>query len=95
MAFNLTPDDVVAPECCPIFGIKLQRGVHSETKRKGPADCSPSVDRIIPELGYVKGNVIVVSHLANRIRNDATPEQIHAVADFYEKLLSERGYHEN
>ncbi len=50
---------------------------------------SPSLDRIIPEKGYVKGNVIVVSNKANVIKNNATPEEIIAVGEFYKKLLEE------
>jgi hypothetical protein len=38
------------------------------------------VDRIVPELGYVKGNVIVVSCRANRIKSDATPDELERIA---------------
>lgn len=86
LPFNLTIEDVTPPEYCPILGIKLERG--HKGKAAGPQYCSPSVDRIIPELGYVKGNVIVISQLANAIKQNATPEQIRKVADFYERLLN-------
>lgn len=65
---------------CPIFGVELVVG----TKQH---DFSPSIDKIVPELGYVKGNVIVVSFLANRIKSNATPEQIMAAAKFYKRLV--------
>jgi hypothetical protein len=84
---NLTAEDVRAPEFCPVLGIRLER---NRGKGHGPAPNSPSVDRIIPELGYVKGNVIVVSNLANCIKHNATPEQIRLVADFYARLQAER-----
>ena len=39
----------------------------------------------------IKGNVIMVSHMANSIKNQATPDQIQKVATFYEKLYKEKG----
>ena len=71
--FNLTYEDIVIPEFCPILGTKLERG---EGK---PTPNSPTLDRIIPSLGYVKGNVRVISHRANTIKNDATIEELEAV----------------
>ena len=43
-----------------------------------------------PNKGYVKGNIIVVSMRANRIKTDATFDEIRKVADFYEKLLKDK-----
>jgi len=80
LPFDLTPDDVSIPEKCPVLGIPLSRGVGVRT------DNSPSLDRIIPSLGYVKGNVIVVSMRANRIKNDATLEELRTIAAFYSRL---------
>ena len=47
---------------------------------------SPSLDRIIPKKGYVEGNVIIVSDLANRIKADATLDEIKKVVEFYRKF---------
>ena len=52
---------------------------------------SPSLDRIDNTKGYEKGNVIMVSLMANSIKNQATPDQIQKVATFYKKLYKERG----
>ena len=38
-----------------------------------------------------KGNVIMVSHMANSIKNQATPDQILKVGNFYKKLYDEKG----
>jgi hypothetical protein len=59
--------------------VSLKRGV-------GKFDsCSPSLDRIVPELGYVKGNVRVISDRANRIKRDATLEELRAIVKYVEE----------
>lgn len=62
--------DITVPEFCPVFGVRLQRGVKRRT------DASPSLDKIIPALGYTPGNVWVISWRANRIKNDATLQEL-------------------
>lgn len=74
----------IMPEMCPVLNIQLQRNQGVQ------ADNSFSVDRIVPALGYVKGNVIIVSYRANRIRNDATIDELEAVASFYKTLLCDK-----
>jgi len=66
---------------CPIFKIKFERG---------NLDQSPSLDRIIPKLGYVKGNVQIMSHKANRIKNNATFEELVIIGKYYERQLASR-----
>ena len=39
-----------------------------------------SIDRIDSTKGYEKGNVWVISGRANRIKNDATPEELMRIA---------------
>lgn len=79
--FNLKLEDIIIPEICPVLGIPLSINYH-----KHPADNSPSVDRIIPSKGYIKENIIIISNKANRIKTDATAEEIDKVAKFYLKL---------
>ena len=74
--FNLELEDIVIPEKCPVFGVTLEQ----PEKYKGPH--SPSLDRIIPELGYVKGNVQVLSLRANMMKNDANPEELKKFANW-------------
>lgn len=80
--FNIEVSDIIIPEYCPALGIKLE--LLSGRIHNG----SPSVDRIKPELGYVKGNIIVVSMLANQIKTSATVEQMQAVTNFYSRLTA-------
>ena len=65
-----------APKKCPVFGMKLQAAKDS------PENCSPSLDKIIPRKGYVKGNLQVMSHLANSMKRDATPKQLKRFANW-------------
>lgn len=73
------------PESCPVLGIPMFSGTDGIQ-----CDNSPTLDRIIPELGYVRGNVIVVSAKANRIKNDATITEIQQVLDYYTLLLASK-----
>ena len=85
--FNLTVAYIrsIYADTCPVLGIPLTRSVGGSS-----TDNSPTLDRIIPHLGYVEGNVMVISKLANQIKSSATPEQIQRVADFYKSLFSAR-----
>jgi hypothetical protein len=66
--------------CCPITRLPFERG----EGKCGPQ--SMSLDRIIPELGYVPGNIAVISHLANAIKQNCTdPEVFRRIADYLEE----------
>jgi hypothetical protein len=82
LPFSLTKDDIAIPSHCPILGVPLKRGT------KCFHDYSPSLDRIIPELGYVPGNIQVISHRANRIKTDANPEEVMLVAQYMSSIQS-------
>lgn len=73
--FDLVPDDVVVPDTCPALGQPLQFFAEGCA-----ADLSPTLDKIDPSKGYTKGNVVVISMKANRIKNNATAEEIALVA---------------
>jgi len=87
--FNLTEDYLksIYPSdmICPVLGFEMSVGLDEN----GSMNTSPSLDRIIPEKGYVPGNVVVVSMRANSIKTNATPEEIRKVADFYEKVFDQ------
>lgn len=70
LPFNLTKTDIFIPEICPALGIQLK--VNDDKL----GDCSPTLDRFIPELGYVVGNIVVISARANRIKNNASIDEI-------------------
>ena len=80
LQFNLHYEDVSIPNLCPVLRIPLipSEGILS--------DNSPSLDRLIPYLGYTKGNVKVISMKANRIKTDATSSEIEAVLTYVKKI---------
>jgi hypothetical protein len=69
-AFNVEPEDIVIPERCPVFDV-----VFSKTYD----DFYPSLDRKDSKFGYEKGNVAVISQKANRIKSDATIDELRMV----------------
>jgi hypothetical protein len=74
LPFSITHEDIRIPERCPILGIELS------TNEGWAGNDSPSLDKIIPELGYAPGNIAVISWRANRLKGDGTLEEIEAVA---------------
>ena len=87
IAFNLTLDDIVVPAECPVLGCALRPG----TGRSGFFAHSPSLDRIVPELGYTRGNVRVISARANLLKSNATELELAAVLQDLRRLHEERG----
>ena len=79
--FDLDVSDIIIPDVCPVLGIPLIQG------EKVSHSNSPTLDRIIPELGYVKNNIIVVSMKANRIKNNSTLDELKKVYEYYGNLL--------
>lgn len=68
--FNIEKLDIIVPKICPILEIPIKFGDRT---------CyfnSPSLDRIDVSKGYIKGNIRVISMLANSMKNAATIEQI-------------------
>jgi hypothetical protein len=74
---TLELSDITIPEYCPVLGMKLcleNKKIHQEN--------SPSLDKLIPALGYVKGNIRVISFRANWLKQNASWEELMAVANW-------------
>jgi hypothetical protein len=63
LEFAIAKDAIVIPKRCPALGLPIRVG-HVRTGN------SPSLDRIDPSLGYIPGNVRVISDKANRLKSD-------------------------
>jgi len=85
--FNLDFTDIVIPEVCPILGIALKQ--HYNTGSHGGKPDSMSLDRVDNSKGYVKGNVQVISHLANSMKSTASKEQLLAFAEWAMKTYAD------
>lgn len=77
--FDITPEDIIIPEYCPVLGIKLESQVGKRS------DASPSLDKIIPSLGYIVDNIEVISWRANCLKRDATFEELKLLSDYYNR----------
>jgi hypothetical protein len=73
LPFNLEISDINIPEVCPVFKIPFD---------KTSKDFTYSIDRIDPKKGYVKGNVMIISNKANRIKSDASATELKQVLEY-------------
>jgi hypothetical protein len=69
--FNLTIEDINIPERCPYLDVLIETDLS-----KNNSDNYYSIDRIDSTKGYVKGNVQIISRLANTMKNKATKKQL-------------------
>ena len=67
------------PKICTVFGIELDWGMN------GYQPNSPSLDRVNPKLGYIPGNVRIISSEANRMKQNMYLEELKI---FEEYILS-------
>lgn len=89
LPFNLIKQDVAdawpKDDYCPALRIPLK----VRPGNKIPTNNSPNLDRIIPRLGYVKGNIAVVSRLANQIMTSARPSEVIKVGRWFDEKYYE------
>ena len=71
LPFDIDLEDIVIPEVCPVLGIPIEIDL-GRGRRKGD---SPSLDKFVPEKGYTKGNIAVISWRANWLKNNGTTEE--------------------
>jgi hypothetical protein len=80
LPFNIEVSDVEIPSVCPVLGIPI--GVLYSTHNRAQ---TATIDRVVPHLGYVKGNIRVISFRANMLKCDATADEIEAVLNYVRK----------
>ena len=81
--FDLTTEYIfsIVSDRCPLLGIEL-----SYTNKTSLPN-SAALDRIDGALGYVHGNVWVISMLANRIKTNASLEQLEMLTKNWRRLV--------
>lgn len=75
---NLTEEDFIVPDRCPVLGIPIVIGGNRWYD-------SPSVDRVDNTKGYVKGNVQIISGRANTLKKDATLAELEALVAYVKR----------
>ena len=50
----------------------------------------PSLDRLVPALGYVESNLVLSCYRCNAIKGDATPDELLNIATVAAALIAER-----
>lgn len=81
--FNLTIEDIIIPDICPLLEIPIK--VNYKASRFNSISC----DRLDPSKGYIKGNIRFISQLANQMKNQATPEQLRTFCKNIENYLKD------
>lgn len=61
---TLVKEDIVIPQVCPILGVPFTE------------DNGPSIDRVDNSKGYTRENIEIISLKANRMKSDATKEEL-------------------
>lgn len=82
---TIKPSEIVWPTHCPVLGIKLDYPKRSGQRKDlfGIAAANyPSLDRWDNSLGYVAGNVFVISFRANSLKSNATLAEVTALARY-------------
>lgn len=74
--FNITREDLRMPTQCPVLGIPIR------FDRASPYANRASLDRTNNALGYVKGNVNIISFRANTLKASATISEVQRILDY-------------
>lgn len=84
--FDLPPSSELpdVPACCPL----CERDMTRAGEDRGD---SPSMDRIIPGLGYTVQNIWWICHDCNRRKADLDPARAYAMWDLVWEQIKERG----
>ena len=77
--FTISFEEIEQPEHCPVLGIKLNYGWSGLNRRD---DAKATIDKVIPELGYVFGNVFVISWKANKLKSNMTLDELQKIMNY-------------
>lgn len=87
--FTITFEELEQPEFCPVLGLKLnyewsgKNGGHLRDPSKA------TIDKVVPELGYVPGNVFVISWRANKLKSDMKLDELEKIMKYIKEKRNE------
>jgi predicted RNA-binding Zn-ribbon protein involved in translation (DUF1610 family) len=82
---------------CPACGRAIEYRCNSDRQgvvgfpRRNQRSGTPSLDRVIPSLGYVRGNVAIICWSCNALKRDASLAEVEALARWMRRHLTENG----
>jgi hypothetical protein len=77
--FTIKFEDIEQPEYCPVLGFKLNYGWSGEDRRD---NAKATFDKVNPELGYVPGNVYIISWRANKLKSDMNIMELEKIMNY-------------
>lgn len=85
LPFDLTYTDIIIPSHCPCCAIKLVSIADRPAPTGRPHDDSPSLDRIVPILGYIPSNVAVLCMRCNILKSGITEQMLFFLLEYVQK----------
>ena len=76
LLFDITIEDIHIPDECPVFSTPFGKG------GRYARDNSMTLDRKNTALGYVPGNVFVISWRANRLKSNGTLDDFKKIIEY-------------
>ena len=94
-AFTITTDDLPPiPEFCPVLPwIRLEYKVGTGAGGMSRNYTAPTIDRIDNAVGYVPGNVRIISQRANVLKSNGTDKELEKIGMDAQLRLAELGSH--
>jgi len=84
MPSTIKKEDVYWPTHCPVLGIELDYATPPGNRIPNTPNL-PSLDRWDNTIGYVPGNVYVISLRANSLKSNATVAEMEAVLNYMKR----------
>lgn len=78
---DISEEDIIIPDTCPICDTLM-----APSSKRGGTSASPTLDKVVPELGYVKGNIAVICKLCNSTKGSGSAELHRRIADYIESF---------
>ena len=87
--FTIEFEDIQQPKFCPVLGIELNYNWSGDHQRD---EAKATIDKVIPSLGYVPGNVFVISWRANKLKSDMTLDELQKIMDYIKEKTNGQAF---